>query len=141
MITKLSEVVAISDFLQNWNGHMSRAIPTTNAKIQKYHSEGKDDLIGVVLFKLLANYDKDTYTELIKQGVVLKYQTSTFEVTQQDELIICKIFNKLGASVGLVHIDDENIRIIESIQLSGIFSTITSLFQENLNGKLRILHL
>ena len=137
MITKLSKVVQISSLLKNWNGKQSSQIPTSNSKIQKYHSTSEDSLMNVVLFKFLAQNDFDAYEKMLEIGVSIFYQTARFDVTKKNNLTICQVYNKLNQESGLVHVDDKTIYLKQKFGINGNRGTVFSMFDYNQMGESR----
>lgn len=137
MITKLSEAFQISSVLKNWNGKQCNQIPTSNSKIQKFHSTGEDSLMNVVLFKFLAQYDFDAYKKMLEIGVSVFYQTARFDITKKNNLIICQVYNKINQESGLIHVDEKTIYLKQKFGINGNRSTVFSMFDYNQMGESR----
>jgi len=109
MYKMISEVIKISPFLNEWKGKNSPKVETSNAKVQAYFSEGKDSPINVVLIKQIKRYDKATYEQLIKRGVMIEYQGMNFIFTKERSAIRGTVIAKKGEKSGEVLITDDEI--------------------------------
>ena len=137
MYTKLSEIVRISSFLQNWNGSQSSKVKTVNSKIQKYHQKNEDSLVNVTLLKILEDYDYSSYLKVLQNGVSFVYQQATYNLKSDSNNINCQIYGKNGVLSCNVKITNDSITFDKNPSNADSYSLIVSLFRENHNKVIR----
>jgi len=109
MFKMISEVVKISPFLNEWKGKNSSKVITSNTKVQAYFGQGTDSPINVVLIKQLKLYDKPTYEQLIKKGVMIEYQGMNMIFTKEGSAIRGTVYAGNSIKAGEVLITDDEI--------------------------------
>lgn len=137
MYTKLSEIVRISSFLQNWNGSQSSKVKTVNSKVQKYHQKNEDSLVNVTLLKILEDYDYPSYLIVLQNGVSFVYQQATYNLKSDSNNINCQIYGKNGVLSCNVKITNDSIIFDKNPSNADSYSLIVSLFRENHNKVIR----
>ena len=137
MYTKLSEIVRISSFLQNWNGSQSSKVKTVNSKVQKYHQKNEDSLVNVTLLKILEDYDYPSYLKVLQNGVSFVYQQATYNLKSDSNNINCQIYGKNGVLSCNVKITYDSIIFDKNPTNADSYSLIVSLFRENHNKVIR----
>jgi len=137
MYTKLSELVRISSFLQNWNGSQNSKIKTVNSKVQKYHQNNADSLINVTIIKILEDYDYSSYIKLLQNGVSFVYQQATYNLKSDSNSINCQVYGKNGVLSCNVKITNDSIIFDKSPANADSYSLIVNLFRENHNKVIR----
>ena len=137
MYTKLSELVRISSFLQNWNGSQSSKVKTVNSKVQKYHQKNEDSLVNVTLLKILEDYDYPSYLKVLQNGVSFVYQQATYNLKSDSNNINCQIYGKNGVLSCNVKITYDSIIFDKNPTNADSYSLIVSLFRENHNKVIR----
>lgn len=137
MYTKISELVRISNFLQNWDGRQTSKIKTVNTKIKKYHENNEDSLINVTILKTLEEYDYNSYLQILKNGVSFIYQQSTYNLKSDSSTIYCQVIGKNGTISCNVKITNDSIIFDKNPSNADSYSLIVSLFRENHNKAIR----
>ncbi len=131
MITKLSEVVKMSAFLQTWRGFNSSTVETSNTKVQNYFTRQIDGPLTVVLMKQLRKYDSHVYDRLIDEGFEVEYQSMRFAFSNTNKGLQGKIFIKSGAMTGEVLIKNGEITETIPVQNRDAWRVLRALNEEN----------
>lgn len=138
MFTKLSELVRISSFLQNWNGSQTSKIKTVNSKVQKFYQSKEDSLINVTIIKILEEYDYNSYIKSLQNGVSFVYQQATFNLkSDNSNNINCQIYGKNGILSCNVKITNDSIVFDKNPSNTDSYSLIVNLFRKNHNKIVR----
>lgn len=138
MYTKISELVKISSFLQNWNGKQTSKIKTVNSKLKKYYDKREDSLINITTLKLLEEYDYSSYQKVLNNGVSFTYQLTQFVLKAEYNSINCQIYGKNGQISSNVRISDTSIIFDKEPVNADSYSLIKSFFSQNIRGQHRI---
>lgn len=114
MLTKLSEIIELSDFLKNWDGKKSEKLITSNQKIMDYINEGKDSLLNVVCMKQIKKYDPEAFEKAFELGFIINYQQMNFKfINNDDKRKTCLIEHVNGKAIGAAVLLRTNITEIQ----------------------------
>ncbi len=130
MITKLSEVVKMSPFLQSWRGFNNSTVETSNTKVQNYFTQQIDGPLTVVLMKQLRKYDSHVYDRLVEEGFEVEYQSMRFIFTKTSKGLQGSIFNKSGSMTGEVLIKNGEITETIPVQNRDAWRVLRALVEE-----------